>query len=120
MTPPRSGAGVARASINKPRLVGDAEWCICWRSGSSPRRSSGWLRSQSDELRQRALKVADHGHAPDRYAFDLIQSLQAAGGPVGAHQGPERAPDQIVDGVYEAHPVSTLRIQLAELGRVRA
>lgn len=59
--------------------------------------------------------MADHSHEHDQYAFDLIQRMQAAGGPVEGHRGLNVSLDHIVDGVYFAHSERSWRIQLADM-----
>ena len=108
------GAGVAHASINKPLLVGDQNPHLLALQFLTEK-IERWLRSQTDELGQRALLVADHSHEHDQYAFDLIQRMQAAGGPVGGHRGLNVSLDHIVDGVYFAHSERSWGIQLADL-----
>ena len=108
------GAGVAHASINKPLLVGDQNPHLLALQFLTEK-IERWLRSQTDELGQRALLVADHSHEHDQYAFDLIQRMQAAGGPVGGHRGLNVSLDHIVDGVYFAHSERSWGIQLADM-----
>jgi len=107
-------AGVAHASINKPLLVG----------GQNPHllalqflteKIERWLRRQRDELSKRALLVADHNHEHDEYTFDLIQEMQAVGGPVGEYERLNISLDHIVDGVYFADSERSWGIQLADL-----
>ena len=107
-------AAVAHASINKPRLVGDQNPHLLALQFLTEK-VERWLRSQTDELGQRALLVADHSHEHDQYAFDLIQGMQASGGPVGSNEGLNIALQHIVDGVYFAHSERSWGIQLADL-----
>ncbi len=79
-------ADVAHASINKPLLVGDQTPHLLALQFLTEK-IEHWLRSQTDELSQRALLVADHNHEHDQYAFDLIQRMQTGGGPIGGHRG---------------------------------
>lgn len=64
-------AGVAHASISKPLLVGSQNPHLLALQFLTEK-IEHWLRSQTDELSQRALLVADHNHEHDQYAFDLI------------------------------------------------
>ena len=107
-------ASVAHASINKPGLA----------DGQNPHllalqflteKIERWLKSQSHELSQRALLVADQNHEHDQYAFDLIQEMQSGGGPVGGGRGLNIPLDHIVDGVYFARSERSWGIQLADL-----
>ena len=108
------GAGVAHASINKPLLVGDHNPHLLALQFLTEKIEL-WLRSQTDEMCQRALLVADHSHEHDQYAFDLIQRMQVTGGPVGGHRGLNVSLDHIVDGVYFAHSERSWGIQLADM-----
>ena len=107
-------ASVAHASINKPLLVGDQTPHLLALQFLTEK-IEHWLRSQTDELSQRALLVADHNHEHDQYAFDLIQRMQTGGGPIGGHRGLNVSLDHIVDGVYFAHSERSWGIQLADL-----
>ena len=107
-------ASVAHASINKPGLA----------DGQNPHllalqflteKIERWLKSQSHELSQRALLVADQNHEHDQYAFDLIQEMQFGGGPVGGRRGLNISLNHIVDGVYFARSERSWGIQLADL-----
>ncbi len=108
------GAGVAHASINKPLLISDQNPHLLALQFLTEKIEL-WLRSQTDELGQRALLVADHSHEHDQYAFDLIQRMQVAGGPVGERKGLNLSLDHIVDGVYFAHSERSWGIQLADM-----
>ena len=108
------GADVAHASINKP-LLGRGQNPHLYALQFLAEKIERWLERQTDELGQRALLVADHSYEHDQYAFDLIQGMQVAGGPVGGHTGLNVSLDHIVDGIYFAHSQRSWGIQLADL-----
>ncbi len=114
----RVGAGVAYASVNKPKLAlkgyDDANPHIIALQFLTEK-IERWLRGQQDVLSQRALLVADENHEQEQYSFDLIREMQAVGGPVGSGYGISIPLDHFVDSVYFDHSDRNRGIQLADL-----
>ncbi len=113
-------AKIAYASIDKRALAQRAAEGVGSARGVAPHllalqflieKLQRYLEWQPHRLEQRALLVADETHEHERFALELLETMQGTGGPIGAgHPVPH-----IVDTVHFVRSETNRGVQLADL-----